>query len=456
MSAAMVWETSLNWAAGAPPSARQCAVPLESSCRTLSLVPSQESFSPSRLTSGEFRGLKKPNSFSSLKAQLGSSRADRSVPQLVAPEARAGRRASKSSQHSRPKGKARRDQLQNPNSRRNRFPSLEASAAAEELAFAGGEGGGGKAGTSGGGGGGGGEGGDGSGEDGGKNKAEALAALAALGRTVETLPLDLRGAVLEGRIPGAIVERFVQMEGNSVFRWLLGFGGFKERLLADDLFLTKVAIEVGVGVFTKTAAELERRRENFWKEIDFVIADIFMAIVADFMLVWLPAPTVALRPRLATSAGALTQFFYNCPDNAFQVAMAGTSYTVLQRGASIVRNGAKLLAVGTTASLFGTGATNGIILLRKALDSSYVGTSEGSGEAEVPILATSVAYGAYMAVSSNIRYQILAGVVEQRVLEPALHNQKLALSVLSFVCRTGNTFLGSLMWVDYARWVGIQ
>lgn len=44
-----------------------------------------------------------------------------------------------------------------------------------------------------------------------------------------------------------------------------------------------------------------------------------MAIVADFMLVWLPAPTVSLRPSLAVSAGPIAKFFHNCPDNAFQV-----------------------------------------------------------------------------------------------------------------------------------------
>lgn len=44
-----------------------------------------------------------------------------------------------------------------------------------------------------------------------------------------------------------------------------------------------------------------------------------MAIIADFMLVWLPAPTVSLRPPLAVSAGPIAKFFYNCPDNAFQV-----------------------------------------------------------------------------------------------------------------------------------------
>lgn len=44
-----------------------------------------------------------------------------------------------------------------------------------------------------------------------------------------------------------------------------------------------------------------------------------MAIIADFMLVYLPAPTVSLRPPLALTAGGISKFFHNCPDNAFQV-----------------------------------------------------------------------------------------------------------------------------------------
>ncbi|CAL2237290.1 unnamed protein product [Prunus armeniaca] len=176
-----------------------------------------------------------------------------------------------------------------------------------------------------------------------------------------------------------------------------------------------------------------------------------MAIIADFMLVWLPAPTVSLRPPLTVSAGRLAKFFYGCPDNAFQVALAGTSYSLLQRIGAIVRNGAKLFAVGTGASLVGTGVTNALINARKAIDKSFAGEAE-----DVPILSTSVAYGVYMAVSSNLRYQVLAGVIEQRILEPLLHQHKIILSAICFAVRTGNTFLGSLMWVDYARWVGIQ
>ncbi|XP_057451185.1 protein RETICULATA-RELATED 4, chloroplastic-like [Lotus japonicus] len=176
-----------------------------------------------------------------------------------------------------------------------------------------------------------------------------------------------------------------------------------------------------------------------------------MAIVADFMLVWLPAPTVSLRLPLAVSAGTIAKFFYGCPDNAFQVALAGTSFTLIQRIGAIVRNGAKLFAVGTGASLIGTGVTNGLINARKVVDKSFADEAE-----DVPIVSTSITYGVYMAVSSNLRYQILAGVIEQRILEPLLPKHKLMLSAICFAVRTGNTFLGSLLWVDYARWVGVQ
>lgn len=44
------------------------------------------------------------------------------------------------------------------------------------------------------------------------------------------------------------------------------------------------------------------------------------------------------------------------------------------------------------------------------------------------------------------RYQVLAGVIEQRILEPLLHQNKIILGAICFAFRTGNTFLGSLMY----------
>ena len=48
----------------------------------------------------------------------------------------------------------------------------------------------------------------------------------------------------------------------------------------------------------------------------------------------------------------------------------------------------------------GTGITNGLINARKAVDKSFA----VEAEEDIPILSTSVAYGVYMAVSSNLRY----------------------------------------------------
>lgn len=52
----------------------------------------------------------------------------------------------------------------------------------------------------------------------------------------------------------------------------------------------------------------------------------------------------------------------------------------------------------------GTGITNLLINARKAFDKSFAGEAE-----DVPVLSTSVAYGVYMAVSSNLRYVSLFG-----------------------------------------------
>ncbi|KAI6668321.1 hypothetical protein NL676_019371 [Syzygium grande] len=275
------------------------------------------------------------------------------------------------------------------------------------------------------GGGSGGDGGDGSGS---RNRIEALLALAEVSRTLDSIPKDLATAIQAGK-----------------------FGGFRERLLADDRFLAKVAMECGVGIFTKSAAELEWRREKFTKELDFVFVDVVMAIIADFMLVWLPAPTISLDPPLAVNAGALSTFFYGCPDNAFQVTLAGSSYSLLQRIGAILRNGAKLFRSWDWCIFDWYRFDKCVDKYKKLFDKTFAVEAE-----DVPVLSTSVAYGVYMAVSSNLRYQVLAGAIEQRILEPLLRQHKIILSALCFAVRTGNTFLGSLMWVDYAQWIGIQ
>ncbi len=47
--------------------------------------------------------------------------------------------------------------------------------------------------------------------------------------------------------------------------------------------------------------------------------------------------------------------------------------------------------------------------------------------------------------------QILAGLIEERGIEAVFKSNPAACAILSFIVRTGNTFLGSLLWVDYIR-----
>jgi hypothetical protein len=86
-------------------------------------------------------------------------------------------------------------------------------------------------------------------------------------------------------------------------------------------------------------------------------------------------------------------------------------WTLAQRAAAPIRNGAKLLAVGFTASMLGVGITNGLIAIRRMLNPDFA-----AGQAQNPLVVSS-AYAAYMASSSNLRYQVLAGVIEERGIE---------------------------------------
>jgi hypothetical protein len=71
------------------------------------------------------------------------------------------------------------------------------------------------------------------------------------------------------------------------------------------------------------------------QELDFVAANVMMAIIADFMLVWLPAPTLSFAAvGGAKKAGLFDVFgrmFAGCPDNAFQKVQPGMpSFTLMQ------------------------------------------------------------------------------------------------------------------------------
>jgi len=289
------------------------------------------------------------------------------------------------------------------------------------------------------------------------NDGAYAAILLAAGRTVDSLPLDMVTSMKSSVLPPDVLSRYIALTKSPLSAYLAQFPGFRDRLLGDPSFLLKLAIELGIGICTKSTAEYAKRGEKFDSQLDFVAANILMALAADFMLVWLPAPTYAVGGSKSLGArgsviGKVMNVFEGCPENAFQRVPAGyRPFTVTQRVGAVVRNGIKLFGVGFGASVMGVAVTNGLVAARCALDPSYVPLN-----APQDVAVMSATYGLYMATSSNLRYQVMAGVLEERVIETVFKGYPGVCGALSFALRTGNTFLGSLLWVDFIRLLRLQ
>ncbi|KAL0018386.1 hypothetical protein WJX77_002398 [Trebouxia sp. C0004] len=157
-----------------------------------------------------------------------------------------------------------------------------------------------------------------------------------------------------------------------------------------------------------------------------------------------------MRERVLGDAAFLMKL--GCPDNAFQVNQRGSQqYSIAQRWASIIINGILLFIVGFVSSIFGVGVINVLVAVRSFFDSHIEGI-----EMSQEVLGISMAHGIYMATSGNIRYQVLAGIVEERgVNRMFAHNVRL-LRVISSLIRTINTYYGSEHWIVFIRYFGLQ
>ncbi|CAM9951231.1 unnamed protein product [Discosporangium mesarthrocarpum] len=191
----------------------------------------------------------------------------------------------------------------------------------------------------------------------------------------------------------------------------------------------------------KLVAEVQKRGDRFTQELDFVMADVLTCIFANFAAVWTSCPTVAATMAAAGAAGAgstagkfgelggsLRHFIKSCPSNAFQkvagagagaeaavAAAAATSqaghFTVGQRLTALLVPMPKLFIIGFVACAGGYGLTAGMNAIREIKNRGEgAGAGKGGvGEGQhhnVPVLSSSLAVGAFLAVSSNVRYQV--------------------------------------------------
>ncbi|KAM7506721.1 hypothetical protein LguiA_017174 [Lonicera macranthoides] len=289
------------------------------------------------------------------------------------------------------------------------------------------------------------------------DRAEIARVMNAAGRRRDALPQDLQKGLDLGLVSPEILQNFFDLEKYPLISELTDrFQGFRERLLVDPKFLHRLAIEEAISITTTLLAQYERRKENFFEELDYVITDTARGIVVDFFTVWLPAPTLSFlsfadEAHAPDSMEALKGLLGSIPDNAFQKNLVGKDWNFNHRVASVLVGGLKLASVGFISSIGTVAASNSLYAIRKLVN-PYVA---GNQRKRSPIFKTAVTYGCFLGTSANLRYQVIAGIVEHRISEQ-FSDQTLFVNMLSFIIRTINSYWGTQQWVDVARFTGLQ
>ncbi|KAK6235610.1 hypothetical protein SCA6_010947 [Theobroma cacao] len=287
------------------------------------------------------------------------------------------------------------------------------------------------------------------------DRAEIARVMNAAGRQRDALPQDLQKGLDLGLVSPEVLQNFFDLEQYPLISELTHrFQGFRERLLADPKFLHRLAIEEAISITTTLLAQYERRKENFFEELDYVITDTVRGSVVDFFTVWLPAPTISFLSYAdgADNMDALKGLLGSIPDNAFQKNLAGKDWNLSHRLASVLVGGLKLASVGFISSIGTVAASNILYAIRKVLNPKLVSEQQIRRS---PILKTAAVYGCFLGTSANLRYQIIAGIVEHRISDE-FSSQTLLVNMLSFVVRTVNSYWGTQQWVDLARFSGLQ
>ncbi|KAK1256638.1 hypothetical protein QJS04_geneDACA024655 [Acorus gramineus] len=291
------------------------------------------------------------------------------------------------------------------------------------------------------------------------DRAEIARVMNAAGRKRDALPQDLQQGLDRGMVSPEILQNFFDLEQYPLIAELIHrFQGFRERLLADPKFLQRLAIEEAISITTTLIAQYERRKENFFEELDYVITDTVRGSVVDFFTVWLPAPTLSFLTYandtpVFENLDILKGFLGSIPDNAFQTNAVGRDWSLNQRIASVIIGGLKLAGVGFISSIGAVASSNALYASRKFLNPTLAVNKKLKRS---PILKTAVVYGSFLGISANLRYQVIAGLVEHRISDQLLSSQPLLVNMLSFVVRTINSYWGTQQWIDLARATGLQ
>ena len=239
--------------------------------------------------------------------------------------------------------------------------------------------------------------------------------------------------------------------------------GYRARVAADPNFLVKSVLEVALAALTQMMAEVSRRgAKGCVTEIDFVVAGVLTAIAGKYYSSWRVAPTVTpegddnLAGTKSAQRGSKQNdigFWSKVPTNAFQpYHLDGkTRPTVAERFGALFAPIPTLFRAGVIASAIGYGMTSLLISLRTLLVTDYI-----SPTVNVNIVHACVYTGAFMSFVSNIRYQLLQGIIEPHIVDRLFRRWPLLQAAATFGVRFANGLLGSMIAIAGMKYFGLQ
>lgn len=260
--------------------------------------------------------------------------------------------------------------------------------------------------------------------------------------------------VLTETIPGALSASSIAPANivRSVSR------GYDRRVAADPSFPQKSVAEVALAVGTQLAAEFNRRGgpAGVIREIDFVVAAVLTAIAGKYYSMWRVAPTVeadGVEVKGDVAVSGTGRWLDSVPNNAFQPYLldGSTRPAPSRRIAALFVPMPALFQAGFIASAIGYGLTALLIKLRSILMPGYIPATAGMN-----LLKACLYTGSYVATSSNMRYQVLQGIVEPRIVDRLLGKVPPLRAAVTFLIRLCNNLLGSMLAIMGMRFLGLQ
>eukprot|EP00899_Mesostigma_viride_P002659 jgi/Mesvir1/12394/Mv00567-RA.1 len=224
-------------------------------------------------------------------------------------------------------------------------------------------------------------------------------------RTITSLPVGFRQAVEMGLVSTAQLSRFLAMDIRPTLARTVARAtpaplsrAFIGRLMADPAFATKLAIEQAITFVTAVQQEVKARGDKLGAEWDLAAVNILTLAAANAAMVWTVAPT---RSFGAAHKYGWQSALHALPNHVFDRSGPLRNYTLATRAQGFALSAALLSGMGLA-----TGAVSGLV------QSALLATRPREYQPALPagdVGRSALGYAAFMGLSGNIRYNLLAG-----------------------------------------------